>query len=75
MLARTARVNRHLKSHLTSGASVRHENAATYSVGNKGQKNCGVFSETVPLQISSAPSHDGHTSGRSFFPTETTHEH
>ena len=26
------------KSHLTPGASVRRENAATYSVGNKGQK-------------------------------------
>ena len=26
------------KSHLTSGASVRHENTATYSAGNKGQK-------------------------------------
>ena len=26
-----------VKSHLTSGASVRPENAVTYSVGNKGQ--------------------------------------
>ena len=38
-----------VKSHLTSGASARRENAATYSVGNEGQKNCGVFSETPPL--------------------------
>ena len=27
-----------VKSHLTSGASVRRENAATYSAGNEGQK-------------------------------------
>ena len=42
-----------VKSHLTSGASVRSENTVTYSAGNKGQKNCGVFSETAPLQRSS----------------------
>ena len=39
-----------VKSHLTSGASVRPENSATYSVGNEGQKNCGVFSETPSFQ-------------------------
>ena len=39
-----------VKSHLTSGASVRPENAVTYSVGDEGQKICGVFSETAPLQ-------------------------
>ena len=49
-----------VKSHLTSGASVRCENAAIYSAGNEGQKSCGVFSETVPLQRSSGPSLDGH---------------
>ena len=38
------------KSHLTYGASVRPENAVTYSVGNEGQKICGVFSENAPLQ-------------------------
>ena len=42
--------------HLTSGASVRPENAVTYSAGNEGQKICGVFSETAPLQRSSTPS-------------------
>ena len=47
-----------------SGASVRSENAATYSAGNKGQNFRGVFSETAPLQRSSAPSLDGHTLGR-----------
>ena len=36
--------------HLTYGASVRPENAVTYSAGNEGQNICGVFSETAPLQ-------------------------
>ena len=45
-----------VKSHLTSGASVRPENAVTYSAGDEGQKICGVFSETAPLQRSSTPS-------------------
>ena len=45
-----------VKSHLTYGASVRPENAVTYSAGNEGQKLCGVFSETAPLQRSSTPS-------------------
>ena len=44
-----------VKSHLTYGASVRPENAVTYSAGNEGQKICGVFSETAPLQRSSTP--------------------
>ena len=39
-----------VKSHLTSGASVRPENTVTYSAGNGGQKICGFFSETTPLQ-------------------------
>ena len=42
-----------LLSHLTSGASVRPANTLTYSVGNEGQKICGAFSETAPLQRSS----------------------
>ena len=41
-----------VKSHLTYGASVRPENAVTYSAGNEGR----VFSETAPLQRSSTPS-------------------
>ena len=45
-----------VKSHLTYGASVRPENAVTYSAGNEGQKICGVFSKTAPLQRSSTPS-------------------
>ena len=39
-----------VKSHLTSGASVRPENSATYSTGNEGQNICGDFSKTAPLQ-------------------------
>ena len=38
-----------VKSHLTYGASVRPENAVTYSGGNESQKICGVFSENAPL--------------------------
>ena len=54
-------------SHLTSGASDRHENTAKYSAGNQGQKICGVFSENVQLQRSSATFLDGHTLGQPFF--------
>ena len=39
-----------VKSHLTSGASVRPENTVTYLAGNGGRKICGDFSETAPLQ-------------------------
>ena len=39
-----------VKSHLTSGASVRPENAVKYSVCNTGRKTCGIFSETVSFQ-------------------------
>ena len=42
-----------VKSHLTSGASVRPENPITYSVDNGGQNICGVFSKTAQLQRSS----------------------
>ena len=42
-----------VKSHLTYGASVRPENAVTYSTGNEGQKICGIFSENAPLLRSS----------------------
>ena len=45
-----------VSQHLTSGASVRLENAVTYSTGDEGQKICGVFSETAPLPRSSTPS-------------------
>ena len=42
-----------VSQHLTSGASVRLENAVTYSTGDEGQKICGVFPETAPLPRSS----------------------
>ena len=45
-----------VSQHLTSGASVRLENAVTYSTGDEGQKICGVFPETAPLPRSSTPS-------------------
>ena len=37
----TVRVYLLIKSHLTSGASVRPENTAMYSAGNRGKKNVG----------------------------------
>ena len=42
--------------HLTSRAYFRPENHMTYSTGNEGQKNCGVFPETASLQRFSIPS-------------------
>ena len=39
-----------VKSHLTSGASVRPENTVTYSADNGGQNICGVFFETAPFK-------------------------
>ena len=39
-----------VKSHLTSGASVRPENTVAYSAGNGGQKICGGFFETAPFK-------------------------
>ena len=39
-----------VKSHLTSGASVRSENAVKYSVCNVGRKTCRILSQTVSFQ-------------------------
>ena len=39
-----------VKSHLTSGASVRPENTVTYPAGSGGSKNCGIFFETAPFK-------------------------
>ena len=64
-----------VKSHLTYGASVRPENAVTYSAGNKGQKSCGVFSETAPLPRSSTPSVVRPCVQSAIFPAEITHAH
>ena len=39
-----------VKSHLSYGASVRPENAVTYSAGNEGQKICGDLPETTAFK-------------------------
>ena len=39
-----------VKSHLTYGASVRPENAVTYSAGNEGQNVCGDLPETTAFK-------------------------
>ena len=56
-----------VKSHLTYGASLRPENAVTYSAGNEGQKICGVFSEDAPLLRSSRAAIVLHTFRWPFF--------
>ena len=39
-----------VKSHFTYGASVRPENAVTYSAGKEGQKICGDLPETTAFK-------------------------
>ena len=39
-----------VKSHLTSGASIRPESSVIYSAGQRGQNMCRVFSETAPFK-------------------------
>ena len=43
-----------LSSHLTYGASVRPENAITYSAGNEGETICGDLPETTAFKSSAA---------------------
>ena len=63
-----------VKSHLTSGESVCPVHIVTYSVGNGGQKICGVFSETALLWRSSTPPLKAmHSVGH--FPAESAHAH
>ena len=64
-----------VKSHLTSGTSVRSENAVTNSVGDEGRKICGVFSDTAPLPRSSAPSLRWPYIRSAIFPADSTHAH
>ena len=64
-----------VKSYLTLGASVRPESTVMHSVGNKGQKLCGVFSETAPLQRSSAPSLGWPYLWLAIFPVDNMHAH
>ena len=64
-----------VKSHITSGGSVRCENAAMYSAGNEGQKMCGVFSETSLLPRPSDPSLGWPYIWSAIFPADNTHAH
>ena len=64
-----------VKSHLTSGASIRSGNAVTNSVGDEGRKICGVFSDTAPLPRSSAPSLGWPYIQSAIFPADNTHAH
>ena len=64
-----------VKSHLTSGVSVRPENAVTNSVGDEGGKICGIFSETPPLSRSSNPSLGRPYIRSAIFPADNTHAH
>ena len=56
-----------VKSHLTSGASVRRENAATYSAGNEGQKFVAFSLKPLRCRDRAILPLDGHTFGRPFF--------
>ena len=64
-----------VKSHVNFGASVRPENAVMHSMGNEGQKICGVFSETTPLPKSSAPSLGWPYIRSAIFPVDSTRAH
>ena len=64
-----------VKSHLTSGASVRRENAATYSAGKEGQNICCIFSETPLLSRWSDPSFGWPYIRSAIFPADNTHAH
>ena len=62
-----------VKSHLTSGASVHPENSATYSLGNEGQKICGIFSKTVLFQSYGTPALYGYRAVSHFLLAEYVH--
>ena len=62
-----------VKSHLTSGASVRPENSATYSAANEGQKICGVFSETALFRATALCALYGYHAVGHFLTAEYTH--
>ena len=40
-----------VKSHLTAGAFVCPDNAVAYPAGNRGQKICGIFFETLRSRV------------------------
>ena len=56
-----------VKSHLTSGASVRRENAATYSAGNEGEKFVAFSLKLLRCRDRALPPLDGYTYDRPFF--------
>ena len=64
-----------VKSHLILEASLLPENAVTYSTGDEGQKICGVFSETFPLQRSNTLSLGWPCIRLAIFLVNNTHEH
>ena len=49
-----------VKSHLTSEASVRRENAATYSAGNEGQRIVAFSLKLLHCRDRALPLLDGH---------------
>ena len=46
---------------LTCSKVIRSTNDTAYLMHHIGEKVCGIFSETAPLQISSTASVEGHT--------------
>ena len=64
-----------VKRHLISGATVRPENAVTYSADNEGQKTCSVFSNTHVFRRSSAPSLGWPYIRSAIFPADNAHAH
>ena len=60
-----------VKSHLTSGASVRLENAATYSAGNEGQKIVGFSLKLLRYRDPALPAMYGYVHSTIFTPQKT----
>ena len=60
---------------ITAGASVHRENTATYSVSNKGQKICGIFSKTALLPRLSTPSLEWPYIRSAISPADNMHAH
>ena len=63
-----------VKSHLTSGASVRREIAATHSAGNEGQIFVAFSLKLLRCRDRELPPLDGHTK-IGHFPADNTHVH
>ena len=63
-----------VKSHLTSGASVRPENAAMYSAGNEGKNIVVISMKPMHFRDQVLPPLEGHTYGWPF-PAKNMHVH